>query len=314
VAKLLIESGVDKDKATGDGATPLLIAREQGHLEVVELLIKSGKRKKTKKKKKRKKKTHTTAGAVQHERADQQEARLVAEKAGDGAAGARQELPEGSNKKKDSGHVCGRSGCGESNKPDMMICGKCQLTHYCDKQCHRADWKVHKTGCRRESIARRAREERALSLLATESEEDENGEEVEETKVEKEEKEETKEEAKEEMKEEAKAEEAKEEEDSSELGRQEQRVKAMEEAQEAAQVAPQMQAVEASEAAVMEGAGRGWGWGGGGEGGEGGGGGGGGRGGGGGGGGGGGQEAAERWGGFMRECQFAPRVLLPYHP
>jgi hypothetical protein len=201
VAKLLIESGVDKDKATGDGATPLLIAREQGHSEVVELLLKSGKRKKTKRKKKRKKKTHLTAATVQEERADQQEARLVAEKAGDGAAGARQELPAGSNKKKNSGHVCGRSGCGEI-KPNMMICGECQLTHYCDKQCQRADWKVHKTGCRQESIARRAREERALSLLATESEEEETGEEAEETKVEEEEKEEEKEEAIEETKEE----------------------------------------------------------------------------------------------------------------
>jgi hypothetical protein len=117
----------------------------------------------------------------------------VAEKAGDGAAGARQELPAGANKKKNSGHVWGRSGCGES-KLEMMICGECRLTHYCDRQCQQADWKVHKTGCRQESIARRAREERALSLLATESEEEENGEEAEETKVEEEEKEETKEE------------------------------------------------------------------------------------------------------------------------
>jgi outer membrane biosynthesis protein TonB len=124
----------------------------------------------------------------------------VAEKAGDGAAGARQELPEGSNKKKNSGHVCGRSGCGES-KPEMMICGKCQLTHYCDKQCQRADWKVHKTGCNQESIARRAREERALSLLATE-----HREEAEEAKVEEKVQEETEEDEKEEEKEEAKAE------------------------------------------------------------------------------------------------------------
>jgi hypothetical protein len=80
----------------------------------------------------------------------------------------------------------------------MMKCGNCQLTHYCDKQCQRADWKVHKTGCRQEGIARRAREERALSLLATESEDEENGEEAEETKVEEEKEEEKEEEEKEE--------------------------------------------------------------------------------------------------------------------
>ena len=43
IASLLIEKGVDKNKAINEGATPLAIARgNKGHLDVVHLLIEKG--------------------------------------------------------------------------------------------------------------------------------------------------------------------------------------------------------------------------------------------------------------------------------
>ena len=42
VVRLLIDAGADKDKARTDGATPLYIACQNGHLEVVRLLIDAG--------------------------------------------------------------------------------------------------------------------------------------------------------------------------------------------------------------------------------------------------------------------------------
>ena len=45
VARLLLESGADKDLASNDGATALIMACYNGHLEVVRLLLESGTRK-----------------------------------------------------------------------------------------------------------------------------------------------------------------------------------------------------------------------------------------------------------------------------
>ena len=42
VARLLCECGADKDDASLDGATPLLVASQDGHLEVVSFLSKAG--------------------------------------------------------------------------------------------------------------------------------------------------------------------------------------------------------------------------------------------------------------------------------
>ena len=39
MVQCLLEHGVDKDKATNDGASPLLIAAENGHLAVVQCLL-----------------------------------------------------------------------------------------------------------------------------------------------------------------------------------------------------------------------------------------------------------------------------------
>ena len=39
VARLLLEANADKDQAVNDGATPLFIAAQQGHLEVARLLL-----------------------------------------------------------------------------------------------------------------------------------------------------------------------------------------------------------------------------------------------------------------------------------
>ena len=41
-AKTLIEAGADVDKATNEGATPLNIAADEGHLETVKVLLKAG--------------------------------------------------------------------------------------------------------------------------------------------------------------------------------------------------------------------------------------------------------------------------------
>ena len=42
VAQLLCEAGVDKDKAKQNGATALILVSRMGHLEVVRLLCKAG--------------------------------------------------------------------------------------------------------------------------------------------------------------------------------------------------------------------------------------------------------------------------------
>jgi ankyrin repeat protein len=42
--QLLVSEGADKEKATSDGGTPLLVACHQGHLEVVQLLVSEGAR------------------------------------------------------------------------------------------------------------------------------------------------------------------------------------------------------------------------------------------------------------------------------
>jgi ankyrin repeat protein len=42
VARLLCDAGADKDKADCNGATPLMWASDQGHLEVARLLCDAG--------------------------------------------------------------------------------------------------------------------------------------------------------------------------------------------------------------------------------------------------------------------------------
>ena len=42
IVRLLLESGADKDLTKNDGATALTIASQNGHLEVVRLLLESG--------------------------------------------------------------------------------------------------------------------------------------------------------------------------------------------------------------------------------------------------------------------------------
>lgn len=42
VVRLLCEEGADKEKAVQDGTTPLLVASKNGHLEVVHLLCEQG--------------------------------------------------------------------------------------------------------------------------------------------------------------------------------------------------------------------------------------------------------------------------------
>ena len=42
VVDLLIENGADKDKANNAGWTPVFVASQQGHLDVVRLLIEKG--------------------------------------------------------------------------------------------------------------------------------------------------------------------------------------------------------------------------------------------------------------------------------
>ena len=42
MVRLLVEAGADKNQAMKDGATPLRIASQKGHAEVVRLLIEAG--------------------------------------------------------------------------------------------------------------------------------------------------------------------------------------------------------------------------------------------------------------------------------
>ena len=42
VVRVLLEQGADIDKARDDGATPLYIASEEGHVEVVSVLLEQG--------------------------------------------------------------------------------------------------------------------------------------------------------------------------------------------------------------------------------------------------------------------------------
>ena len=42
VARLLLESGADKDSVRNDGRSALMVASQKGHLEVVRLLLESG--------------------------------------------------------------------------------------------------------------------------------------------------------------------------------------------------------------------------------------------------------------------------------
>jgi ankyrin repeat protein len=37
--------------------------------------------------------------------------------------------------------------CGASRSTGMLRCSKCRLVRYCSRQCQRADWKQHKSGC-----------------------------------------------------------------------------------------------------------------------------------------------------------------------
>jgi hypothetical protein len=112
-----------------------------------------------------------------------------------------QQQPKNGKNGKKGIHVCGLTGCGRS-LPTMMMCGKCKVTYYCNKQCQRAGWQAHKTNCRQESNTQQAREARAVLLLATDSEDEENGEEAEETKEEEVQEETKEEDAQEETKEE----------------------------------------------------------------------------------------------------------------
>src|SRR5213080_2328666 len=40
------------------------------------------------------------------------------------------------------------SGCSNCQKPYAKLrCGKCKLSYYCDKECQKENWKVHKNVC-----------------------------------------------------------------------------------------------------------------------------------------------------------------------
>jgi ankyrin repeat protein len=42
MVRFLVEHGANKDQATNDGATPLLVAAGRGHLDIVRFLVEHG--------------------------------------------------------------------------------------------------------------------------------------------------------------------------------------------------------------------------------------------------------------------------------
>ena len=40
-------------------------------------------------------------------------------------------------------------GCGGPGKPKLLVCGRCKGRSYCSAVCQKADWKIHKSTCRK---------------------------------------------------------------------------------------------------------------------------------------------------------------------
>ena len=109
VVKLLLANGAKVDLAMNDGRTALFVSRQNGHQEVAKLLLANGRK------------------ADQAEKEEEE--------------GGKE---EGNTKK--AARVC--ENC-DKETSKMQKCSRCRLVRYCSRDCQLADWKEHKKACKK---------------------------------------------------------------------------------------------------------------------------------------------------------------------
>ena len=123
------------NKAINDGATPLFMSTQNGHQEVVRLLLANGA------KADRAMNDGRTALFISRQNGHQEVAKLLL---ANGRKADQAENEEGELKK--AARVC--KNCGkEASK--MQKCSRCRLVRYCSRDCQLADWKEHKKSCKK---------------------------------------------------------------------------------------------------------------------------------------------------------------------